>query len=174
MSVGFPFVVFARLVVGIIPDHVRKDVPGGRERHNPRAFRCPQRWQEALIEREVTEVIGAELALPSRADAGERAGHDPGIVNQQMHLALGCDMVVCKFPDAGKVGKVHRRNSDAVDAGQGLARCVRAPRRNGHARASSRQGANGLKPDAGIPPVTTAFFPERSIPCTTSCAVLFA
>ena len=151
LSVGLPFVIGAGVEVRIIPEHVRARVADGGERHDTGAFGRLQLRGEFHGQRHVAEMVGAELAFPALADAGEGAGHDAGIVDQEVQRPAGPGIVIGKAAHAGEVGKVHRRDLDLTgDAGERFGCEFRTPRGYGDARPGRGEGADGFQPDAGI------------------------
>ena len=121
------------------------------QRHDTGAVCRLQRGGELHRQRHVAEMVGAELAFPALADAGEGRGHDAGIVDQDVQAAAGFEIMVGEAAHAGEVAEVHGGDLDfAGDAGQRFGGGVCPARRNRDARAGAGEGANGFEADAGI------------------------
>jgi hypothetical protein len=59
--------------------------------------------QQQIREREVAQVVGAELQLKAIGGAAQRRNHDPGVVDQQVDLTIPARG---KRPDRGEAGEV--------------------------------------------------------------------
>jgi hypothetical protein len=95
--------------------HPGAQVRAGAHRDDPGSL-GGQVAVQAAGQREVAEVVGGELALPALAGAPERAGHDPGVVDQDVHgAAPGAD----ERRDRGLVGQVERGDGDLPAGGRG-------------------------------------------------------
>jgi hypothetical protein len=85
--------------------------------------------------------LGRELALPARADAEQRRGHDAGVVDEEVDgpveaLGEGADGVL--------VVELELVDVDVLDGCELGARVVGAARRDDDARARVDQRARGL------------------------------
>ena len=91
---------------------------------------------DPVHECEVSEVVGGELRLPSRADAGLRARHDRGVVDHDVDRVTCVEQRPGERGDAVEVGEVERPDGDRVGQRLGrehLGRVVGSPSRCGHA-----------------------------------------
>ena len=108
--------------------------------------------RERQAHRHVAKMVDAELAFPAGADAPFRAGHDAGIIDENVETAFGVVIVARELLDRFQVRQVHRGNFDfAGHVSQGIFRHFDAAGRNGHPRPGAGKGADGLEADAGIP-----------------------
>ena len=130
-------------------------------------------------QREVAEVVGGELELPALRGVRLGAGHDPGVVDQDVQRPVPRGDQGAHGPD-GRPGRARARRHRVV----ARARATMSSRRRAagagvahgqgdlSARPASARAVSSPMPAA--PPVTRARRPERSRPATTSAAVLVA
>ena len=81
LPVGGPLAVAAP-PVQVVPVHAADPVHGAAQVHHPRPGRRQQRGQQPAGEREVAEVIGAELHLEAVHGLAAGQRHHPGVVDQ--------------------------------------------------------------------------------------------
>ena len=126
--------------------------------------------QQQVGQREVAEVVGAELHLEAVLGAPLGDGHHAGVVDQDVEVALPR---VGERADRGEVGEVERahlgrRRRSAAAAASPLATSRTASTTRAPARPSSRAAA---RPMPLLAPVTTKVRPSRR---GRSCAVHLA
>jgi hypothetical protein len=119
---------------------------------------CPAGGRECAMQSggqcEVAEMIGGELELPTLRRSGQRAGHDPGIVDQDVHRLVPRGD---ERRDRCRVGEVNRRDQDVGVAGGGLdlrgdaLSRVGGADREGHLCTRGGECARGFEADAGCP-----------------------
>lgn len=68
----------------------------------------------------MAEVVGGELGLPARPDAGLGAGHDAGVGDEQVDPPPGGEEAVGERTDAVEVTQVQLVDLDVVQAFEGL------------------------------------------------------
>lgn len=144
-----PPLVVAGAPVHVVPADAGGVVAGGGDRHDPRPARCDHRPQP-VDQGEVAEVVGRELSLPAGADPRLGAGHDARAVDDDVDGASGGEEPLGEGPHALQVTEVQLVRLDAVDALQGLAGGLRAPRRDHHVGARAGQCPGRLQTDARI------------------------
>jgi hypothetical protein len=98
----------------------------------------------------VAEVIGRELCLPARSDAGLRAGHDPGVVDQQVDGAARGDEPSGQATDTVEVGEVQLVDLHVAEADDRLLGGRAAPGGNHDVGARAGQRTRRLQPDARV------------------------
>jgi hypothetical protein len=77
-------------------------------RHHPRAGSVPKLVEQQPGEREVTEVVGAELHLEAVGGLAIGQRHHPGIVHQHVDARMGRAHRVGEAADVGETGEVER------------------------------------------------------------------
>ena len=110
------------------------------------------------VEREVAQVVGAELHLEAvrRDPAGNR--HDAGVVDQHVQTAVGCRKGLCEAADRSQVRQIERkhlkagRGDDAFDLPGGLLPFLRIPHSQHDVRALRRQYLGGLESETAVGP----------------------
>lgn len=98
----------------------------------------------------MAEVVGRELRLPARSDSGLRAGHDPGIVDQQVDGAAGSDEASGEAADTVEVGEVQFVDLHVVDADDRLLGGRATPGGNHDMRTGAGERPRRLQPDARV------------------------
>jgi hypothetical protein len=93
---------------------------------------------------------------------------------EDVDVAAGVQELRGELAHTVQIGQFQRVHLDAVDAVQPLAGDLRAPGRHHHVRARPVNARVVSRPGPEYPPVTTASRPVRSIPRSTSAAVLVA
>lgn len=78
----------------------------------------------------MAQVVGRELGLPAGADAGLRAGHDPGVVDEDVDGAVRGEEPLGEGADAVQVAEVELVHLDTVETGDRLLGDRPAPRRD--------------------------------------------
>lgn len=74
------------------------------------------RRPQPVDEREVTEVVGRELRLPTRPDPRLRAGHDPGVVDDEVDRAARVEEPLGEGAHALQVAEIEFVQFDTVEA----------------------------------------------------------
>ena len=127
------------------------DLVGGRgQGHDPCSGRLLEQRHQRGGEREVPHVVHPELRLPTGAHAGFRAGHDAGVVDQEVERREVGEHGLCELPDGGEIGEVQRSASHAVDPGQCLGRLLGGAHGHDHLHALGGEGLGGLDADAAV------------------------
>ena len=151
LAVGAPLVIVVGLELDVFPQDVCDLVAAGRQGDNPRALRCLQQRHQGVGEREMAHMVDAELGFPARADPRLRTGHDAGIVDQQVEVAVAVADLPGEPAHRGQIRQIHRRHGHiAVDARQALLRLVRRADRHDDRGPLGRKRAHRLQPDAAI------------------------
>jgi hypothetical protein len=100
-------------------------------------------------------MVGADLHLQPVLGVGERAGHDPGVVDQQVQRPVA--PALGEGPDRLEAGEVQHRPRHLAsiwalgDVGDGRLGQVGFADGDDHLGPGFGQGAGGLDPDAGGP-----------------------
>ncbi len=115
----------------------------------------PQQRKQGLGEREVPEVVGAELQLePVLGDLAARRCHDTGVVDQDVDRAAFADQLVGERADRPQRGEVERPGGNlrgrvhAADAGGGLLPLGRVADRHQDLGAALREPGGDDEADA--------------------------
>ena len=153
LAVGPPRVV-GPLAHQVVEGDAADPVGAAGDDHDPGVL--AEEGEQAAGQREVTEVVGAELQL--EAIGGQRAGrrHDPGVANEQVQPAgASGDIHRCGL-DTRQRGEVQRhqlgrgtRDLEA-DPSQGGLRPLRVTAGHQHPRALAGQLQRGVEPDPGV------------------------
>ena len=113
LPVSRPFLIFAAFKMRIIEVYTAPGVTNRRQNHHTRAGASRyQQWPDACCHLEMAQMIGGELAFKSARIAGQRAGHDCGVVDEDVDLAYVAGQFQCKRIDGGWVGQVHLQDGD--------------------------------------------------------------
>lgn len=109
---------------------------------------CGQQSQGQL---EVAEVVGHELRLvTARVQSPLGGGHDPGVVEQDLERTAGVQVAGGEGVDRGRVQQVEPADLDALDAGEGRCRAIRAARADGDRGAGLGQRTGDLQAEPDV------------------------
>ena len=147
LAVSQPSVV-ASVEVQVVPADWRIVMGARGHRDHPCAAR--ERRPKPVHERKVAKMVGCELGLPSLADAGLGARHDPGAVDDDVGVASRGDEALGKGADALQVGQVELVDLGALDAAHRLT-CRRwPPRGDDDMSAGAGQRARRFQAESGM------------------------
>jgi hypothetical protein len=150
LPVRLPLVI-SPLEPHVVPADAGPAVPGGGDRDDPRSVAgARDRGPEPVDERVVTEVVGGELRLPAGPDPRLRAGHDPGVVDDDVGAAAGGEEPFGEAAHALQVTEVEFVDLDAVEAGERLFGGLRPSRGDDDVRSGPYERPRGLQPEAGV------------------------
>ena len=151
LGIGDPFLIFAMLELDIVPQYAVALVGNRRQRHHSRCFRLFEQGHQRPGQCEMAHMVDPELAFPAGSDPVQRAGHDAGIVDQQVERI---DTIIDrggKGADRIEIGEIHfGRGHVAFDRRQIFLRLGRIAHRHDHRGPGIGQRPGGFQPDAGI------------------------
>ena len=122
LPVRLPWLVLARVVVGIVPTDPGDRWPLRADVHDARWRASDQRRHEQVGEQEVAEVVRAELQLETIDRAVERRRHHAGVVDEEVDSIVVFADPRREFPDACQRRQVER--SEPTSAPGTLVRSV--------------------------------------------------
>ena len=120
----------------------------------------------------MAEMIGGELRLPPRPDAGLGARHDPSVGDQQINAPTRRQEPFGEPGDTLEIAQIEPVDLNTVDPSPRRGSRRGAAGRHHHTGAGADQGAVVSNPMPEYPPVTTASRPVKSMPSSTSAAVV--
>ena len=94
----------------------------------------------------MAEVVDRELCLPARTDAGLRAGHDPGVGDDDVERPAGLEKAGGECSNARQLRQVQFVHLCVGKIVQRLLRCGAPSRGNDHLGSGVSEGAGGLQP----------------------------
>ena len=103
LAIGDERIVGISFEVRVVPDDVRGEVAPGAEVDDPRRCIVQERRGQQASEKEMPDVVGAELELEAVGGVLERRVHDAGIVDQQM------EPFVCRQERLGELTHLSQR-----------------------------------------------------------------
>jgi hypothetical protein len=156
LPIGPPGPVGA-LALEVVEANAPDAVHGAAHGHHPRARGRQQQVQQEPGQREVAEVVGAELHLEAVGREGARDRHDPGVVHQQVQGGVALAEGVGEGAHGGEAREVQgerlhriRRGREGGDLLLGGARLLGIAAGQHHAGAAPRERPRGLEPEPAV------------------------
>ena len=144
LAVGGPALVAAAVPVEVVEADLADPVRDRRDSDD--ALADPR--QQQVGQREVAEVVGADLQLEAVLCARLGRGHDAGVVDQDVEVAVPA---LGELPDRREVGEVEPAHRDGTPhVGRGLLAPGGVAHGEGHARAGAGELAGGDPADPAV------------------------